>query len=379
MGVKINFQSLPIPPHEQERIAWLRLIRTESIGPVTFYSLLEKFGSAGEALYALPELAKKSGRKKMLSIFTEAHALKELDALKRYGARLILASDQDYPLPLKTLSDAPPILSAYGATSLNQPILGIVGARNASLNGQRFAGKIAKDLGNFGWVIVSGLARGIDAAAHKGALETGTVAVVAGGIDHIYPPENAQLYRQISEKGIIISEVPFGTAPQSTFFPRRNRIISGIARGIVIIEAAFKSGSLITARTALDQGREIFAVPGSPFDPRSQGSNHLIRQGAILVQSANDIVDSFSGQFSLTSMPQATAPIPQPAPISEPELSSARKSILENLNYCPIALDELVRQCQMSLESISLALLELELAERIRRYPGNRVALAFNG
>jgi len=378
LDANIKHQPLPLQT-EEETIAWLRLVRSEGIGPVTFYSLLDKFGSASEVLYAIPDFAKKSGRKKPLAIFTEEKALKEYTFLKNYGARLVLANDINYPEALKALSDAPPVLSVKGIASLNQPTLAIVGARNASLNGQNFAAKIAKDLGNFGWSIASGLARGIDTAAHKGALETGTIAIVAGGIDHIYPPKNARLYYQIAEKGIIVSEAPFGTLPQASFFPRRNRIISGISRGVVIIEAALKSGSLITARTALDQGREILVVPGAPFDPRSQGCNCLIRQGATLIQSAEDILESLSPQFIFPSALDSLQSIDVPSTSSDLDLASAHKIILKNLNYSPIGLDELAQQCQMCPKTMRFALLELELAGELQRYPGNRVALVFNG
>ncbi|MBL0941219.1 MAG: DNA-protecting protein DprA [Alphaproteobacteria bacterium] len=378
MGANHNLPSLNLPT-KQETIAWLRLIRTEGIGPITFYSLLDKFGSASEALYGLPDFAKKSGRKKPLAIYSETQALKECADLKSYGARLILANDPNYPDALKTLSDAPPVLSVKGPALLNQPVLAIVGARNASLNAQNFTTKIARELGQLGWPIASGLARGIDTAAHKGALATGTIAILAGGIDYIYPPENASLYQQIAEQGSIVSEVPFGTVPQASFFPRRNRIISGISRGVVIIEAALKSGSLITARTALDQGREIFAVPGSPFDPRSQGCNHLIQQGALLVQSAEDIVATVSGDFSPQSRANPDQSLNSPNILSDADLKSAHKIILKNLNYNPIGLDELAQQCQMCPKMIQFVLLELELAGALHRYPGNRVALVFNG
>lgn len=378
MGVKFNLPSLD-PQTDQETIAWLRLIRSEGIGPVTFYSLLDKFGSASEALHELPDFAKKSGRKKPLAVFSESKALKECAALKKYGARLILANDQNYPTALKTLSDAPPVLSVKGPALLNQSILAIVGARNASLNAQHFTTKLARELGQRGWPIASGLARGIDSAAHRGALETGTIAIVAGGIDYIYPPENVSLYHQIAEQGSIVSEVPFGTVPQASFFPRRNRIISGISQGVIIIEAALKSGSLITARTALDQGREIFAVPGAPFDPRSQGCNRLIQEGALLIQSAEDIVNAISEDFIPQSVPNPQQSLDSVAVCSDSDLTSAHKIILKNLNYSPISLDELAQQCQMCPKMIRFVLLELELAGALHRYPGNRVALVFNG
>ncbi|HSK40776.1 MAG TPA: DNA-processing protein DprA, partial [Arenibaculum sp.] len=266
--------SLPRRPlSERERVDWLRLIRSENVGPVTFFRLVERFGDAGAALDALPSLAKRGGRTAPLRVCGRSDAERELAANLRAGARLVAACEPDFPGPLAALDDCPPMISVRGSGHLlHQPAVALVGARNASLNGRRMAGRMACDLGEAGYLVVSGLARGIDAAAHEGALAHGTAAVVAGGIDVIYPEENRELHGRIGEAGVLVAEMPVGTHPQARHFPRRNRIISGLSLAVVVIEAAPRSGSLITARMAADQGREVFAVPGSPLDPRCQGT-----------------------------------------------------------------------------------------------------------
>ncbi len=277
---------------DQERLNWLRLSRSENIGPITFFQLLRRFGAASAALEAIPDLARRGGRKKPIQLLDPGEAEREADIIAKSGARLIAACEPDYPLALRAIADPPPVLTVLGRIDLlgaASPTVAIVGARNASGAGQRIAQGIAADLGTGGIIVASGLARGIDTAAHRGALATGTVAVVAGGVDVTYPPENRDLQASIAEKGCVISEQPMGTEPQARHFPRRNRLISGISLGVLIVEAAPRSGSLITARMALEQGREIFAVPGSPLDPRAQGTNHLLRQGAILTERADDI------------------------------------------------------------------------------------------
>ena len=260
---------------------------------------------------------------------------------------------------------------------LNRPSIAIVGARNASLNGRRIAAQLARDLGQAGYVIVSGLARGIDTEAHRAAIDTGTIAVVAGGIDVVYPPENAALQSAIFASGCIVSEAPLGTEPLARHFPRRNRIISGLAPGVILVEAAKNSGSLITARMALEQGREVFAVPGSPLDPRSQGTNGLIRDGATLTENADDVLRVLSaGQtFGVKSTAPASAALPLAQPGDEPEINLARRVILEALSPVPVAVDELARDCQVSLPVVLTILLELELAGRLERQSGQRVSL----
>lgn len=372
----------PVPstglPRE-EKIAWLRLSRTENVGPVTFYRLLETYGSASRALEALPKLAARGGRKKPLVAPPLADAQREYEAIDKMGGQVICAADPDYPLALSAIEDAPPVLTVLGNLDLlNKQAVSIVGARNASANGRRFAESLARDLGKAGQVIVSGLARGIDTAAHVGSLETGTVAVVAGGIDVIYPEENRALYEQIRERGAIVAENPMGAAPRPQDFPRRNRIVSGLSAGVVVVEASLRSGSLITARLAGEQGRDVYAVPGFPMDPRAQGPNALIRDGAILIQSANDILTNLA-QFRGGGMREPFHPayVPEPPAQDAPDLpANAHDLIMENLSFSPLEVDELVRACQLSVPVIQSALLELELADRVRRHPGNRVSLA---
>lgn len=362
----------------RERLDRVRLARSENIGPVTFRRLIERFGSAGAAMEALPNLARQGGRRGPIRLCPEADAAREVDAVERLGARLLVLGDAAYPALLAAIADPPPILSVLGDPAfLSRPSVAMVGARNASAAGRRFARTLAEEVGRAGLTVVSGLARGIDAAAHEGALRTGTVAVVAGGVDVIYPEENRQLHGQLTVQGAVISEVPPGTEPVAALFPRRNRTISGLALGTVVVEAALRSGSLITARQALDQGREVFAVPGSPQDPRARGANDLIRQGATLVESAADILPALGSGAELTRK------IPfidlKNNNISEeivaPDLAAARDKVLILLSPTPVAVDEIVRQCQLSPATVSLVLLELELAGRLERHPGNQVSI----
>ncbi len=270
---------------ELERLDWLQLIRTPSIGPITFFRLMNRFGSAGEALAQLPAI---SPRK--LDIFPRSRVEAELKRAWKTGALPVAACEPEYPALLRAIADPPPMIYVQGHLSLvERPCVALIGARNASALGMKLAGKLARDLGQLGYVICSGLARGIDGAAHNAALETGTIAVVAGGIDRIYPPEHADLHRRIVGEGLVVSERPPGAEPTAQDFPRRNRLISGLSRGVVVIEAAERSGTLITTRFATDQGREVFAVPGSPLDPRSKGPNRLLKDGATLVETADDI------------------------------------------------------------------------------------------
>jgi DNA processing protein len=359
---------------DAERLARLRLIRSENVGPVTFRSLLRRFGSAGAALRALPDLARRAGRTTPLRICPIAQAEQELDAAGRIGARLLTSDDGGYPAPLAAIYDAPPLLYVRGdAALLGRKAVAIVGARNASANGRRLAEDIARDLGGAGFAVVSGLARGIDHAAHRGSLETGTIAAVAGGADVAYPPDNEELQRAIAERGAVVSEMPPGTVPKAKHFPRRNRLISGLGLGVLVVEAALQSGSLITARLALEQGREVLAVPGSPLDPRCRGTNDLIRQGATLAEGAADVIAALDGMIRL---PQSTA-------ASDLQLSDAiidstpddRRTIEELLGPSPVAVDELVRQCHLSAPAVRGVLLDLELAGRLERHPGNRVSL----
>jgi len=369
----------------QERLDWLRLCRTESVGPVTFYALLRRFGSAGEALAQLPRLARRGDGGRAVAVLPRAEAERELAALDRLGARLVCWGEPDYPSLLAAVDDAPPVLSVLGDPEvLRRPMVAIVGARNASANGRRIAHDLAAGLGADGIVVISGMARGIDAAGHAGALDTGSVAVVAGGVDVVYPEENRGLYRALAERGAIVAELPPGTEPQARHFPRRNRIISGMALGIAVVEAAARSGSLITARFALEQGREVFAVPGSPLDPRCRGTNDLLRNGATLTETAADI----TGQLGpLLHGAAAAPPVPRHPrrlplePIAAAALLAPAAGeteidlVVERLGPTPVPVDELVRQCQLSAAAIATLLLELELAGRIERHPGNLVSL----
>jgi DNA processing protein len=363
----------------QQRIAWLRLWRSENVGPITFRRLLERYGEAERALAALPDLARRGGRRKPLKVASRAKALAELEAIEALEAGLLCLGEPGYPAALAATDDAPPALSYLGFTHLlERPALAVVGARNASANGQRLAERLAADLAAAGLLVVSGLARGIDAAAHRGALEKGTAAVVAGGIDVVYPKENEALQHEIAARGLILAEMPPGTEPQGRHFPRRNRIIAGLALGTLVVEAAPRSGSLITARLALEQGREVFAVPGSPLDPRARGCNGLIRQGAVLVETADDVLQALEGQLRAPVAEPESArfrPAP-PSPPPEDEVAAARAEVLTLLSPTPVGLDELLRLADCPPALVHMVLLELELAGRLERHPGGRVALA---
>ena len=361
-----------------ERLDWLRLIRSENVGPVTFYQLLARFGSAEAALAALPEVARRGGRAKSLAIFSRVDAERETQQLQAAGARFVAWGEPDYPAALAALDDAPPLISVRGNSTLfARNAMAVVGARNASANGRRFARDIAMQLGQHGLVVVSGLARGIDAAAHEGALATGTIAVLAGGIDQVYPEENRALHEQIAERGVLVAELAVGTEPQARHFPRRNRIISGCSLGVLVVEAALRSGSLITARFALEQGRDVFAVPGSPLDPRCRGANDLIRNGAILCETVDDIMRELQPRLSSALTERKREPYTPAESIApgESELAHARARLVELLSPTPVTVDELIRQCHLSTALVVTILLELELAGRIERHPGNQVSL----
>jgi DNA processing protein len=369
-----------VTPHaltDAERLDWLRLIRSENIGPRIFFHLLNHFDSAAAALEAAPELARRGGRKRPIRITPREKAEAELDALTDAGARLIAWGEPEYSRPLAAIADPPPVIQIIGhAHLMAERCVAVVGARNASAAGCRFARDICAQLGKAALVVVSGMARGIDTAAHESTLDTGTVAVFAGGIDVVYPEENTSLYEKIAARGLVVSEQPFGTRPIARHFPPRNRLISGLSLGVVVVEAAPKSGSLITARLALEQGREVFAVPGSPLDPRHRGTNELIRQGAVLCESAADVVESLPGVAAPLGEPEsgdfgaATAHIP-----NDSELLAARRDVVEKLGPVPVTVDELLRECQLSPAILHMVLLELELAGRLDRSPGNKVAL----
>jgi DNA processing protein len=364
----------------QERLDWLRLCRTETVGPITFYALLRRFGSARAALDALPRLARRSEHGRPIAAPSRAEAEAELSAIGRAGGRILCWGEPAYPPALTAVDDAPPVLTALGRVELLQrPMAAVVGARNASANGRRFARDLAEGLGQGGLVVVSGMARGIDAAAHLGALETGSAAIVAGGVDIVYPPENRALYDALVAQGVVVAELPLGTEPQARHFPRRNRIISGMALGVVVVEAAARSGSLITARFALEQGREVFAVPGSPLDPRSRGANDLIRHGATLTESAADVLSQLGPVMREIPLPRLPPGAPrslfEPVAAKPHETDALLDLIQDQLGPTPVPVDELVRQCQLSAAVVASLLLELELAGTIERHPGNLVSL----
>jgi DNA processing protein len=359
-----------------QKIAWLRLIRTENVGPVTFRQLLNRLGSAEAALAELPRLAARAGRHPRIPSIAEAED--EIAALAALGGRLVALGEPDYPPLLQHISGPPPLLSAIGGDGLDLAhTVAIVGARNASAAGQRMTAVLAGGLGAAGHTIVSGLARGIDAAAHRAALGTGTLAVLAGGLDQIYPEENIPLAREIvAAGGLLLTEMPLGWRPRAQDFPRRNRLVSGVSLGVVVVEAAKRSGSLITARLALEQNRDVFAVPGSPLDPRAEGGNHLIQQGAHLVTCAADIVEALS-----TADPAGRTllePDWEPAAGSLGELPPSaddRARLIDALSVTPVQVDALIATTGLGAGSIQILLLELDLAGRIEWSSGQLVAL----
>lgn len=371
-------RALCITLSTEERIDWLRLSRAENVGPITFHRLIERFGSAKVALSALPDLARRGGRSAPLRVPAQRDMEAEARRMERAGIGLVAACEPAYPEALAALDDAPPLLTHQGHLHLlRRPAVAVVGARNASLAGRKMAERLAADLAAAGFLVVSGLARGIDTAAHGGALDGGTAAVLAGGIDVVYPPENAALQQSIAERGVLVAECPPGTEPQARHFPRRNRVISGLSLGVVVVEAALRSGSLITARLATEQGREVFAVPGAPADPRAQGCNRLIKEGAALVESADDVIESLRRLVAapLGEREKPDYARPAPGPVDEVELESARALILECLSQTPVLVDEVIRDCQLSAGVVLTVLLELELAGRVQRHPGGQVGL----
>ncbi|MEM6627883.1 MAG: DNA-processing protein DprA, partial [Pseudomonadota bacterium] len=350
---------------ETERVQWLRLIRTSNVGPVTFFELLKRFdGDAGAAADALPDLSAKAGRKRRLKPPPLSEATRELEAASKLGARVVAACEPAYPAPLAALDPPPPILTILGDETLFERTgVAIVGARNASAVGRKMAQELSSGLGRKGFVIVSGLARGIDGEAHAAALDTGTIAVLAGGVDQIYPPEHDRLYAAIAEQGAIVSEAPLGYTATARDFPKRNRIVTGLSLGVVVVEAAQRSGTLISARTALEQGREVMAVPGSPLDPRAKGSNHLLKQGAWLVESVQDVLDALEGATkpALREMDEEPYEADDRMVETPPALIEA---IADLLSPTPISLDELSRMTDTPARLIAAAVMELELAGR---------------
>ncbi|MBO9451550.1 DNA-processing protein DprA [Tropicibacter sp. R16_0] len=369
----------PLPPTtEEDRFSWLRLLRSRRVGPTTFRRLLSEHGTAQNALAALPEVARAAGEKDY-EICPAGVIDAELKVAKAAKAQLLCLGDALYPKFLADISDAPPLLWAIGDTSLlNRSMIAMVGARNCSSLGARMARALAHDLGAKDNVIVSGLARGIDTAAHLASLKTGTVAVMAGGVDVVYPSENAGLANDIAHQGLRVSEQPMGMRPQARHFPRRNRIISGMSQAVIVVEAAAKSGSLITARDALDQGREVLAVPGHPFDARAAGCNMLIRDGAQLVRTADDVIAALPmqepEQLDLDQVLQEAPRPPQKRSLQE--TAQLHTQILNRLGPSPVAEDQLIRDLQASAGDVGPALVDLELDGKINRQAGGLLSLA---
>ncbi|MBZ6076866.1 DNA-processing protein DprA [Microvirga puerhi] len=389
---------------DEQRLDWLRLIRSENVGPRTFRALVNQFGGAAAALEALPDLARRGGRL-VLKVTTRAEAEKEMAAAVRLGVRFIAMGEPDYPKVLQAIDTAPPLIAVRGSSEIfSRPAVAMVGSRNASAAGLTFTERLSRQLGDAGYVVVSGLARGIDTRAHKAALETGTIAVLAGGQDRIYPSENEPLVKAIVDNGgAVVSEMPLGWEPRGRDFPRRNRVVSGLSYGVVVVEAARRSGSLITARFALEQGREVFAVPGSPLDPRAEGTNDLIRDGANLcaeIEHVTSVLEPLvaSGPRSDTGIEEprhlvATeelwdeldlpgvprAPVGEVAPeaeaLGEPHNGPATVGLIDLLGPSPISVDDLVRQSGLSIRIVQMTLLELEIAGRLERHGGNAVSL----
>lgn len=379
--ISSNAQPLHPPLKDSHLIDVLRLIRSENVGPITFFHLIRRYGTAEKALAAIPTLAARGGAKRQINVCPKSVAETEIEKTHLTGAHFLCYGEEDYPRLLMQIPDAPPVLIALGHTHLlaNTQTVGMVGARNASANGCNFARKLATDLGKAGCAIISGLARGIDAQAHKAALATGTVGVIAGGIDTQYPPENADLYKQMREQGCIITEQPLGMAPHSRSFPSRNRIIAGISRGVVVIEASKKSGSLITAQDALEYNRDVFAVPGSPMDPRCHGTNALIRDGAVLTEGADDVLRGLNRIAPFTARERQFSlwgEAPAHAFNDEDLLNPARDIVTELLGPTPVSIDDLIEQSGYPANLILTILLEKELAGMVQRHAGGKVSLS---
>jgi DNA processing protein len=366
---------------DQQRIDWLRLIRSANVGPRTFRELIKRFGEAGRALAALPDLARRGGAAGPARICSRTEAERELAAMHSIGVTLVALGEPDYPLRLQAIDDPPPLIAVRGRmAALARPTVAIVGSRNASAAGVKFTERLARELGGAGFIVVSGLARGIDAAAHRASIDSGTVAVLAGGHDRLYPPEHEGLVDRLLAQGAAVSEMPMGWEPRGRDFPRRNRLISGLALGVVVVEAAQRSGSLITARMALEQGREVFAVPGSPIDPRAEGSNSLLKQGATLVTEAADVVSvlrpTIGEDAQLWSAPlRAEEPDSPAAEAAVEPATDERTRIITLLGPAPVAIDDLIRIAASSPAIVRAVLLELDLAGRLVRSGTGLVSL----
>ena len=373
---------------EQQKKEWMQLAFSENVGPITFHSLLSFFGTPKEALAHVDEFARRGGRTREIKIADERYVDEQLRLAEEFDTQIIVSGEKDYPRLLKKTTDMPPVLFVRGHFVLTQKnAVALVGTRNASLNGRSFARRLALDLAQKDYVVVSGMAKGIDTAAHEGALGAdigmgGTIAVVGTPLNEVYPAENEALFKQICERGCVLSELPFGSPTSPQNFPRRNRIISGLSKGVCVVEAQGKSGSLITARLAKEQERLLFAVPGFPLDARSEGPNKLIKQGATLVENATDILyelDDLTNQHRFNE-PDAfdEAIMPSYPSVSDNELDRARKIIIDSLSSQPTGVDELIRGTELTAQIVNIILVELELAGRIERHAGNRVSLLFD-
>ncbi|MBL0848516.1 MAG: DNA-protecting protein DprA [Candidatus Liberibacter ctenarytainae] len=380
--VKINSPKRGVCLTDEQKISWLRLIRSESIGPATFRDMINYFGSSEQALEAIPELARRSGKNKKIRICSREEAERELQTAESFGARFIAISDPSYPPALRYIDYPPPLLAVKGNMQIasTKPSVGIVGARHPSISALKFTEKIAQEIGREGYTIVSGLALGIDTIAHRASLKTGTIATMAGGLDCIYPPENRNLLEEIwSNEGMAISEMPFGCEPRPHDFPRRNRLIAGIGLGLIVIEAAKKSGSLITSRLAAEFGRLVFSVPGSPLDPRCEGTNQLLKEGAILITSAHDALQILHPQIekNFFSSPCNEDYAKDLNITNHPDYNQdEREKIVQSLNSVPIHVDDIIQHTGINASIIYLILLELDLSGQICRHPGGMVSLA---
>lgn len=367
---------------DRQRVAWLRLIRSDNVGPATFRDLINHFGSAETAIEALPELSRRGGSTRSIRIATVGEAEREIETASRFGARFIGIGEPDYPAALRQIDAAPPLLAVKGDLDVaTLPAVGIVGSRNASISGAKFAAMMAGEIGRAGYAIVSGLARGIDASAHRASLDTGTIAAMAGGLDQPYPPENIDLLDQIcSGRGLAISEMPFGWEPRARDFPRRNRLIAGVALGVVVIEAAARSGSLITARLAGEFGRQVFAVPGSPLDPRCEGTNGLLKDGATVTTRPQDVLQALApiSELDLFSPNEADEPADEAGdrPLAPPPNDNERLVIVQALGPTPVEIDDIIRHTALPASSVYLVLLELDIAGRLERHAGGFVSLS---
>lgn len=367
---------------ERQRIAWLRLIRSDNVGPVTFRELINHFGSAEAALDMLPELSRRGGASRGIRVASRQEAERELETAERHGAAFVGIGEPDYPTLLRQIDGAPPLLAVKGNRAATAPpAVGIVGARNASIAGMKFAGLLAREIGRTGYTIVSGLARGVDTAAHRASLDTGTVAAMAGGLDKPYPAENIGLLREITDgQGLAISEMPFGWEPRARDFPRRNRLIAGMSLGLVVVEAAVRSGSLITARNAADFGRLVFAVPGSPLDPRCEGSNGLLKDGATITTTPGDVLEALRPLCEpdlFSPRPGAGEPAEDAPPgLRLPPNDGERARVAEALSQVPAEIDDIIRHTGIAPATVYLVLLELDLAGRLERHAGGGVSIA---